>query len=412
MPGRKRSNSRRLQSQIKLLRARVQELDETLQAIRGGQVDALVVGGPSGDQVFTLQGAEVPYRVLVESINEGVATLDHDGTVLYANSRFAELLRVPLEKIMGAPMQSHISPWESGKLQALVEQARQSPASDDITFRCLEGRRRTVHVSLSPFRDSGVEAIYAIFTDVTELTEANEAREKSEEALHVLSGRLLLLQDEERRRISRDLHDVTGQKLAVLSIDLSQLERLNISKSDPVYQQLLAECRGLSKEVAEEIRTLSYVLHPPLLDELGLASAVGWYVEGFARRTGIDVQVDVIPDLTRLPPDAELALFRVVQESLTNIHRYSGSATAQVRLSTQKGQIQLEIADQGIGISEKILRSGMRAHLGVGIQGMRERMRQLSGRLVVSSSPNGGTKVIATLAPPAQIREASLLGEL
>jgi PAS domain S-box-containing protein len=386
----------------------VQELEETLQAIHGGHVDALVVAGPSGDQVFTLHGAEVPYRVLVESINEGVATLDHDGTVLYANSRFAELLTVPLEKLIGAPIQSHISPSESDKLRALVEQAHQSPVSGDITFKCLEGRRRTVRVSLSPFRESGVETISAIITDVTALIEANEAREKSEEALHMLSGQLLVLQDDERRRISRDLHDVTGQKLAVLNIDLSQMERLNTSKSDSVYQRLLAECKQLSKEVGEEIRTLSYVLHPPLLDELGLASAARWYVEGFARRTGIDVQVDVTPDFTRLPPDAELALFRVVQESLTNIHRYSGSATAQVRLSTQNGQIQLEIEDQGKGIPAE----NLTAHLGVGIQGMQERMRQLSGRLEVSSSPNGGTKVVATLAASAQLRGASAGREL
>jgi signal transduction histidine kinase len=291
-------------------------------------------------------------------------------------------------------------------LHALVERTRHGHASGEITLEYQEGPRRIVRHTLSPIRESGMETICAVATDVTALVEGDEARKRNEQELQALSGQLLLLQDEERRRISRDLHDVTGQKLAVLNINLSQLEKLETSKSAPAYQQLLSECRELSKQVGDEIRTLSYVLHPPLLDELGLASAVRWYVEGFARRSGIDVQVEVTPDLMRLHADAELALFRVVQESLTNIHRYSGSATAQVRLGTQDGQIQLEIVDQGKGMLEEILRAGTQAHLGVGILGMRERMRQLSGRLEVTSTRNEGTKVVATIPASAQLPEA------
>jgi two-component system, NarL family, sensor kinase len=407
MPERDRSN-RRPQSEIKLLRARVKELEETLQAIRGGQVDALVINGPSGDQVFTLQGAEQPYRVLVESINEGAATMDRDGTVLYANGRFAKILNLPLEKLIGAPMQDHISPSEWYKLHAFIEQSRQSPTSGEITFEDREGRRHIVRLSLSPFRESDLEMICAVATEVTELVEATEAQKKSEQELRALSGRLLQLQDDERRRISRDLHDVTGQKLAALNLDLSRLGRMKTLESDPTAQEVLAECRQLCEQMAEEIRTLSYVLHPPLLDEVGLASAVRWYADGFAHRTGIHVDVDMAPNLMRIPPDTELALFRVVQESLTNVRRYSGSATAQVRLRFQSDQIQLEIEDQGKGMPEEILRSrGTPALLGVGIQGMRERMRQLSGRLDISSGAHGGAKVVATVPVSARLREAS-----
>jgi two-component system, NarL family, sensor kinase len=408
MPGRKRSISRSTEQEIKALRDRVHELEETLAAIRGGRIDALVIGGPSGDQVFTLQGAEHPYRVLVESINEGAATLDGKGIVLYANERLAEILGVPLDKLIGAPLQNHISPSDWYKLHALSEKGRRQPATGEITLADGDGRRRTLRLSLSPFPESDLELICAVVSEVTELVEANEAQKRSERDLQALSGRLLQLQDDERRRIARDLHDVSGQKLAALILNLSQVGRAGPLRSDASAQAVLAECRQLSEQVAEEIRTLSYVLHPPLLDEAGLASAVQWYASGFGQRAGIHVDVDIDAGLMRLPPETEIALFRVVQEALTNVRRYSGSASAQVRLRIQNDRIQLEIEDQGKGMPAEMLQSrGPSALLGVGIQGMRERMRQLSGQLEMGSGAAGGAKVVATVPIAAELREVS-----
>jgi CheY-like chemotaxis protein len=247
-----------------------------------------------------------------------------------------------------------------------------------------------------------------VVSEVTELVEANEAQKRSARDLQALSGRLLQLQDDERRRIARDLHDVSGQKLAALILNLSQMGRTGTLRSDASAQGVLAECRQLSEQVSEEIRTLSYVLHPPLLDEAGLASAVQWYANGFGQRAGIHVDVDIDPGLTRLPPETEIALFRVVQEALTNVRRYSGSASAQVRLQVQNDRIQLEIEDQGKGMPAEMLQSrGPSALLGVGIQGMRERMRQLSGQLEIGSGAAGGAKVVATVPIAAELREAS-----
>jgi PAS domain S-box-containing protein len=390
------------------LRERVHEFEETLAAIRGGQIDALVINGPSGDQVFTLQGAEHPYRVLVESINEGAATLDGKGIVLYANERLAEILNVSLDKLIGAQLQNHISPSDWYKLYALSDKARRQPVIGEITLAGGDGRRRTLRLSLSPFPESDLELICAVVTEVTELVEANEGQKRSERDLQALSGRLLQLQDDERRRIARDLHDVSGQKLAALILNLSQMGRKGTLRSDASAQGVLAECRQLTEQVAEEIRTLSYVLHPPLLDEAGLASAVQWYATGFGQRAGIQVEVDIDPGLRRLPPETEIALFRVVQEALTNVRRYSGSASAQVRLQVQNDRIQLEIEDQGKGMPEEILQSrGPSALPGVGIQGMRERMRQLSGQLEIRSGAAGGAKVVATVPIAAELREAS-----
>jgi len=406
MPGRKRSSSPRTESEITGLRERVRELEETLQAIRRGQVDALVINGPSGDQVFTLQGAEHPYRVLVESINEGAATLDSNGIILYANGRLAEVLSVPLDKLIGARLEDHVSPFDRHKLSVLSEQGRRQPATGEITLADGGGRRRTLRFSLSPFPESELGLLCAVVTEVTELVEANEGQKRSARELQALSGRLLQLQDDERRRIARDLHDVSGQKLAALILNLSQLGRTGTLKSDAPAQTVLAECRQLSEQVGEEIRTLSYVLHPPLLDEAGLASAVRWYASGFGQRTGVHVDVEITPYLMRLPPDTEIALFRVVQEALTNVRRYSGSPTAQVRLQVQDDRIQVEVEDQGKGMPADILRSsGPSALLGVGIQGMRERMRQLSGQLQITSGTAGGAKVVATV-PVAAGHEA------
>jgi len=208
-----------------------------------------------------------------------------------------------------------------------------------------------------------------------------------------------LIQDAERRRIARDLHDITGQKLAVQSMGLSQVLNSKTNVLEAESRRILSECATLSKEVGEEIRTLSYLLHPPLLDELGLASAVRWYAEGFEQRTGIQVKVDVASDFVRLPADVEVTLFRIIQESLTNIQRYSDSLKAYIRVKVVSKEIEVRIGDYGKGMPAGVLdsRTGRTAPLGVGIQGMRERMRQLGGRLEISSRANIGTEVTATL---------------
>ena len=385
--------------EIKKLRARVQELEETFLAIQGGRVDAVVVNGSEGDQVFTLQGAEHPYRVLVETMNEGAATLDKDGTILYANASFAGILGVPLEIVIGTHLQKHFTSSESKNLNKLIEDGLEGEARGEVSIMSPQGQRRLVRLSLSPVHDFGMRTICVVATDMTELSSANEALKASEETLRNLSGRLLRLQDEERRRISRDLHDVTGQKLALLSMDLSSISKNKDATKNEEANRLLVECVTLSNEVNKEIRTLSYLLHPPLLDELGLPSAVEWFSQGFESRTGIRVGVDIPSNFVRLAPDAEVALFRIVQESLANVHRYSGSATAYVRARSDSGEVRLEIGDFGKGISKdsKQTDHGPVAALGVGIQGMKERVRQLSGKLEITSRQGKGTLVTAIL---------------
>jgi two-component system NarL family sensor kinase len=393
------------------LRARIAELEETLRAIRNGEVDAVLVSGPQGEQVFTLQGAEHPYRLLVEKIDEGAATLSDDGTVLYSNKSFAAIFDVPLEKFIGAQLQNFVSGKDVDFLKTLIMGAKLATTRGEIRLNLGHGRPRTVRLTLSPNYELGVATICAVVTELTEIVETNEALRVTESSLRQLSARLLQLQDEERRRIARDLHDITGQKIVVLSMGLDRLGHLPALRS-PEARETFKECREIVDKIGEEIRTLSYVLHPPLLDECGLASAVRWYAEGFEKRSGIKVNVEVAPDLVRLSKDAETALFRVLQESLTNVHRYSGSSNAKVRISNGVGEVRLEVIDHGKGIkaaSSQVADGSTR--LGVGIPGMRERLHQLGGRLDVDFGTKG-TRLVAVVPLRAPSAEAPALAEL
>jgi len=392
-------------TQVTDLHARIAELEETLRAIRMGEVDAVLVSGPHGDQVFTLQGAEHPYRLMVETIDEGAATLADDGTVLYANRSFAEIFDVPLEKFIGAPLNDFVFGEDRELLACLIADANINIVRGEIRLDSHRQRPRTIRLTLSPVREQGVHTICVVATELTELIETNEALRVSELSLRQLSARLLKLQDEERRRIARDLHDTTGQKIAVLSMTLDRLAKLVDTRKVDV-KDALTESRDVVGKIGEEIRTLSYLLHPPLLDECGLASAVLWYAEGFKKRSGIHLSVSIDDELVRLTTDAETALFRVLQESLTNVHRYSGSPSAEIRIFQSASKVHLEIVDHGKGVKAGTERSFAGAPtLGVGIPGMRERIRQLGGQLEVDFR-HDGTRVHASLPVEASAEES------
>jgi two-component system, NarL family, sensor kinase len=381
------------------LQERVNELEETLRAIRSGEVDALVVSAPKGDQVFTLQGAEHPYRLLVETIDEGAATLSNDGTILYSNRSFAAIFDAQLERFIGTSIENFVSGEYLDALRALIQSAGTGTGSarGEIRLRDRDGRARTVRLTLTRSTQFGMDTLCAVATELTELVETNEALRVTESSLRQLSGRLLQLQDEERRRIARDLHDTTGQKIAALSMSLDRVARL-LDTRKPERQEALNEGRDIVRMIGEEIRTLSYLLHPPLLDESGLGSAIRWYAEGFQKRSGIQLTVNISPDLGRLSTEVEMALFRVVQESLTNVHRYSGSPDAEITVVGTPDAVNLEVVDHGKGIEAGTARVKVEgiAALGVGIPGMRERLRQLGGQLEVDFGRDG-TRVSASV---------------
>jgi signal transduction histidine kinase len=210
------------------------------------------------------------------------------------------------------------------------------------------------------------------------------------QGLRELTARLMQLQDDERRRIARELHDSVGQTLAALTMNLTtvgtDLERLGQTA------KTVADSLALAQEMNKEVRTVSYLLHPPLLDETGLASALRWYVEGFSERSKIQVEMEIPDSFERLPQETETAIFRTAQECLTNIHRHSGSAVAAIRLTRSKDDVCLKVEDRGEGMpNEKLDEVASNGAPGVGIRGMRERLRQLGGELEIQSSERGTT---------------------
>jgi two-component system, NarL family, sensor kinase len=225
----------------------------------------------------------------------------------------------------------------------------------------------------------------------------------SEDSLRRLSLHLLRTQDEERRRIGRDLHDSLGQTLSVLKMKLDSLPATLGLSSQDVRHQNIAACANLTEDCIKEVRTIAYLLYPPMLEEMGLKSAISWYLDGFSKRSGLQTTFDAPEEFGRLPRHVETAIFRVLQESLTNVHRHSGSEVAHVRLFTNGGTSFLEVIDEGKGIpaqfSVESKQSGMHA-MGVGLRGMEERMRQLGGELELLSSSRG-TKVIASVPTEA-----------
>jgi signal transduction histidine kinase len=221
--------------------------------------------------------------------------------------------------------------------------------------------------------------------------QAEHAARESEESLRHLTSRLLQMQDEERRKFSRELHDSLGQYLAGVKMNLEIF-----SRTQPAAE-VAAAIQLLDQSIAET-RTISHLLHPPLLDEVGFSSAARWYIQGFSERSGIDVKLDMPDDLGRLPRDLELGLFRVLQESLTNIHRHSKSAKAEVALQSLPGEVILQVKDYGSGIPQHLLKAFRTrgSGFGIGLSGMRERVRELHGQLDIESSPSG-TLVSVTL---------------
>ncbi|HET7212239.1 MAG TPA: PAS domain S-box protein [Terriglobia bacterium] len=611
--------------EIARLKSQVQTLEQTLETLRSGGADALVVPGKAGDQIFTVRGGAQPYRVFVESMNEGAAIVAADATIVYSNLRFADMVGMPLDKVIGAsffqfvptqccpvleelheekgaagyrgecelkrangevvPVQLSVRPMTTDgvrrlciiatdisdrklaeeKLLASERQLRlifdQIPAavwttdkdlhivsasgtvvhpallrSEEIigkTVReffdnpeelspplvahlaALKGEHRSYEynlagnifsVTVQPLRNAfdEIAGVIGIALDVTENKRAiasvaklaaivessqdaifgstlggyitswnrgaeqlfgysagevagqhisiitpedrrNEPeevleklkrgelvkpfetvrrrkdgslvdlsvtvsavkdprghingvaaiahdiadRKQVEKELKELSARLLQVQDEERRNMARELHDSVIQGLAAAVINLSLLK--DSIHLDPEAARTLDATLKIIEDSVREIRTFSYLLHPPLLDVNGLQSALRWYVEGYSKRSGVRVELNLPDKRERLGNDIELALFRIVQESLTNIHRHSGSSRATIRMQRTENEVTLVVSDDGHGMDaqtlEKVRREG--AVLGVGIAGMKQRLQQLGGKLNIASGGNG-----------------------
>lgn len=375
----------------------------------------------SSDGKIALRRTEERFRLLVDAVQDyAIFMLDVQGHVSSWNTGAERIKGYTVSEIIGKHF-SVFYPEEdlrAGKPEReLVIAAKEGRFEDEGWRLRKDGSRFWANVIISAIRDESGELIGfgkvtrdyterikvndVLRKEVAERTEAQRKLHDSEKSLRQLSLRLLQTQDEERRRIGRDLHDSVGQYLVGLKMKVDSLKSAAV-RSQRGESSELAECSQLIEEAISEVRTISYLLYPPMLEELGLKSAVPWYLEGFTKRSGIKTAFEVSPEFDRIHSDLELALFRALQESLTNVHRHSGSSTAIVRLLTKDQAVVLQVIDEGKGTQSKNLEDRAQDWMGtfgVGLRGMNERLRQLGGSLELSSTGEG-TTVTATLPLP------------
>lgn len=372
------------------------------------------------------------FRVTLASIGDGVVTTDTDARVTFLNPVAERMTGWSLQDSLGQPLDQVFKilheltrePVASPVLKVLRERKLAALANHAVLI-ARDGTETPIEDSAAPIFDGNGKmfGVVMVFHEVTErrrkeaelrdshllLIQARDQLEKrvaertadleaANDSLRELSARILQIQDEEQRRLARELHDSVGQLIAAIGMNVGVVQR-EAHKLSPAAARCVAENADLVQEANREIRTISHLLHPPLLDEIGLLSALRWYTEGFAERSRIKVDLEIPEDLGRPSTNVEMAVFRIIQECLTNVHRHSGSATAAVRISRSDGNITVQVADAGRGITrERQAELAQSGRTGVGFRGMRERIRQFGGNLTIESEGKG---TIVTAVLPA-----------
>jgi len=344
-----------------------------------------------------IRRAKEEWELTFNTVPDPVLLLDDQYRIRYANRATARLAGVELEelndKICYEALHGLDHTHPDCPRPCMMETGREQRVDlvDTKLGRVFEATTTPLFEPSGKMRGS-IEVLH----DITD-------RKQAEDSLRQLSSQLLVALDEERRRIAQDLHDSTAQNLAALSMNLARLE-IQVDCLDPASRIIVSESIELANRCMQEIRDFSYLLHPPTLEEYGLAPALRGYVEGFARRTGIQVNVDLPQNLRRLPREAETAIFRVVQECLSNIQRHSGSPVAKIRIRRQADSVILEVEDEGRGFQPAPTKEGSTgSRIGLGLTGMKERVRLLGGCLEINSSSHG-TIIRAGLPIPEAVR--------
>ncbi|HLY63265.1 MAG TPA: PAS domain S-box protein [Terriglobia bacterium] len=358
------------------------------------------------------QQSEERFHLLVEGVKDyAILTLDTEGRVTSWNSGAERIKGYSAEEIIGKHFSVFYPPEvvTAGKSGMELRVAAAEGHFEDVGSWQVrkDGSRFFANVVISAIRDKA-----GVLRGFTKITRDITDRMRAEEAVRRLSGHILRLQDEERRRIARDLHDSTAQLLTALYINLSLAGKRPSVARDARATKLIAESEALANQASDEVRNISHLLHPPDLDAVGLAAAVRWYVARFSAISGISVKLNLPDKICRLPQESEIALYRVIQESLNNVQRHSGSKLARIRIVQHDNRVELEIADKGRGMPDGILAHDQQGieRLGMGIAGMHERLKQLDGRLEIVSTSRG-TKVKAYVpCPPEELRHDPAMG--
>jgi two-component system NarL family sensor kinase len=386
------------------LRARVAETDATLRAIRNGEVDTVMGAGKQRSQVFTLEDDEHAYRMLIESMNEGALMLTADKMILYANQCFARMVKCPLEQVTGSSFRRFLSAADQVTLQPLLKRAGQASAKIQVLLNARDGSQMPAQISVRSLAKNGSpSAIFGMV--VTDMTETR----RSEERLRNLSHRLMQAQEEEQKRISRELHDVIAQTLTGINIRLATLNKQAALNTKGLDRNIARTQRLVEKSV-DIVQQFARELRPTVLDDLGLIPALHSFAKLFSQRTHIHVHLKIFAGVEQLDIAKRTVLFRVAQEALNNVARHAKAG--RVEVGVQKladGGVGMKIIDDGKSFSVAgVLNARGRKRLG--LLGMRERLEMVGGKLGIESAPGQGTTLTAQIpfgkSGGSQIRSA------
>ena len=370
------------------LRIRLEEAEEILRAIREGEVDGLVVSGPEGDQLFLLKGAGHAYRVFVEAMNEGAVTLSHDGTILYCNVRFADMVETDYEKVIGHSIYQFIP--STDVLESAFQRAKRGNEKVEVLLKRKEKEPLPVYLSLNPLLEDEIPGICVVVTDL-------EALKESEKQLKYLASRLLAAHEEERKRIAGDIHDGLGSFLSQIKMKTAGvLEKLE-KELGPEVAEPLKNIIPVIQESIDECRRLQLDLRPPMLDDLGILATLSWFCRrfnsiypGIRIEQKIDIKEDEVPDLLKT------AIFRITQEAMNNVAKYGRATLLSFSLSGEDKKIELAIADNGIGFNMEEMFTQDRSRRGLGLQSMKERAELSGGSFTIQSAQGKGTAIRAS----------------
>jgi PAS domain S-box-containing protein len=376
-----------LARQVTEVHLRLVEAEETIRAIRTGEVDAVLTTGKQGTQVFTLEGAEDAYRLLIESMNEGALTLTTDKMILYANQCFAKMVKCPLKQVMGSSFRRYLSAEDRARLRALLRRTSRSGSKIQVGLHAVDGSQMPVQISIRPTATYKINnpTIGMVVTDLTEAL-------RTEELLRALTHRVVKVQEDERGRVALELHDGITQLLCGL-VFRCQILAEGLSAREGPAKSAAKEIRDIAGETVKEVERVAKNLRPSLLDQLGLAAALRDASKEFNVRTGTSIKLTCPRLKTRLSAEGELTLYRILQESLRNIERHARARNVSVELTHPDTFVKLLIKDDGVGFNPDQLHCNRKSNGGLGLLGMRERAKYVGGTLKLKSDRGCGTEI-------------------
>lgn len=391
--GRIGSTRPRPSNEIVRLRARLAVAEETLRAIRAGEVDAVVVAGEMGSLVYTLQGADQAYRVLIESMNEGALILTPDLMVLYANQGFATMVKSPLKTIMGRPLDCFMSVVDRALLHRATRPGRADTDRIQLSLLASDRSRIPVGISIRTLAQIG-SARATIGMVVTDMSQA----QRTEDLLRALTKRVVQVHESERGQVAIDLHDNITQVLcSILTRCQVFAQRSSVRGGTARYKAEAIAMRDMLGQTAETVERISRNLRPGVLNELGLEAVLRESCRKFGVRTGIAIRLTSVQLAARLPVMTELAVYRILEAALDNVEKHATSRHVAVHLRRGKGCIQLIVKDDGVGF-EADRQWSTRSELGgLGLLGMHERALSVGGTLTVKSVRGAGTEISARI---------------